>query len=319
MMQEKNPLVSVRIITYNSSETILETLESVKAQTYKNIELIISDDCSIDNTVEICQKWIEINKNRFTDTKLLTSLKNLGVCANANKTFNVATGEWTKGLAADDCLVRNAIEEYIKYVQDNRCEICAAGMIYINDKSELINDDLLDSTYRDYLNDLKKSHKRQLNIVSRKIIVPGPALFFSRKMFQDVGGYSIEYPFADEWPFQFRLLNKGYRIFPLNEMLIKYRVHEGSLCRQNFISGYNPKVTESTYNFISNELVPTLTKNGRFYLAWECFIMKCVMINKKYRFLKLLSFNWYSLKLKSYLKFIEVLLQRLFFVNSKYQ
>ena len=57
-MNNKFPLVSVVIITYNSEKTIIETLESIKNQTYKNIELIISDDFSKDNTVEICKQCI---------------------------------------------------------------------------------------------------------------------------------------------------------------------------------------------------------------------------------------------------------------------
>ena len=66
-MQEGNPLVSIIVITYNSSKYVLETLESAKAQTYQNIELIVTDDCSNDNTVEICRKWIEENKERFQE------------------------------------------------------------------------------------------------------------------------------------------------------------------------------------------------------------------------------------------------------------
>ncbi len=58
MDKSRETLVSIVVITYNSAKFILETLESSKAQTYKNIELIISDDCSTDNTVEICQQWI---------------------------------------------------------------------------------------------------------------------------------------------------------------------------------------------------------------------------------------------------------------------
>jgi alpha-1,3-rhamnosyltransferase len=71
----EQPLVSIVVITYNSSDYVLETLESAKDQTYKNIELIISDDCSTDNTVEICKNWLEENKERFKHTELITVKK----------------------------------------------------------------------------------------------------------------------------------------------------------------------------------------------------------------------------------------------------
>ena len=80
-----SPLVSVCIITYNSSNFILDTLESVKVQTYKDIELIISDDGSKDNTVEVCRKWLMLNKKRFVNIVLLVSEQNLGISANYNR------------------------------------------------------------------------------------------------------------------------------------------------------------------------------------------------------------------------------------------
>jgi alpha-1,3-rhamnosyltransferase len=52
-------LVSIVIITYNSAKYVLETLESVKAQTYEKIELVISDDCSTDDTVEVCRDGLK--------------------------------------------------------------------------------------------------------------------------------------------------------------------------------------------------------------------------------------------------------------------
>ena len=58
-------LVSVCVITYNSEITVLETLDSIYAQTYPRLELIISDDCSSDQTVDICQKWLSKYKNSF--------------------------------------------------------------------------------------------------------------------------------------------------------------------------------------------------------------------------------------------------------------
>ena len=78
-MEYENPLFSIIIVTYNSSPYVLETLESARAQTYQNIELIITDDCSIDNTVNICREWIDKNKERFVRTELITVEQNTGI------------------------------------------------------------------------------------------------------------------------------------------------------------------------------------------------------------------------------------------------
>ena len=102
-----NPLVSIIVITYNSSKYVLETLESAKAQTYQNIELIVSDDCSTDNTVEICHNWIEQNKERFVRTELITVEKNTGIAPNCNRGVKAAKGEWVKLIAGDDVLHQN--------------------------------------------------------------------------------------------------------------------------------------------------------------------------------------------------------------------
>ena len=69
-------MVSIIVITYNSAKYVLETLESARAQTYQNIELIISDDGSQDNTVEMCKDWLSENNKCFVSTELLTVEKN---------------------------------------------------------------------------------------------------------------------------------------------------------------------------------------------------------------------------------------------------
>mgnify|MGYP000958323009 FL=1 len=67
-----NPLVSIIVVTYNSSLFVRETLESAKRQSYNNIELIITDDASTDDTVKVCREWIANNKNRFVRVELKT-------------------------------------------------------------------------------------------------------------------------------------------------------------------------------------------------------------------------------------------------------
>ena len=97
------PLASIVVVTFNSAAYVLETLESAKHQTYRNIELIISDDSSIDNTIGICKKWLLNNKNRFVRTKLITVEKNTGVAANCNRGIANSTSDWIKLVPATIC------------------------------------------------------------------------------------------------------------------------------------------------------------------------------------------------------------------------
>ncbi|PMB24596.1 hypothetical protein CEN47_17710, partial [Fischerella thermalis CCMEE 5319] len=113
--KDYNPLVSIIVITYNSAKYVLETLESAKAQTYQNIELIVSDDGSTDETVEICRKWIEENKERFVKTELITVPANTGIPANCNRGVKAAKGEWVKLIAGDDILSDFCIERNISF------------------------------------------------------------------------------------------------------------------------------------------------------------------------------------------------------------
>ena len=115
----ETPLVSVCIITYNSSEYILEALESVKDQTYKNIELIVADDCSSDDTVALCNRWIAENKKRFVRVEVIVPPHNTGTSANYNRAVKASRGEWIKIFDGDDFLAPNCIEDNIAFVSEN--------------------------------------------------------------------------------------------------------------------------------------------------------------------------------------------------------
>ena len=117
-MKTLTPLVSVAVITYNSSNTVIETLDSIFAQTYPDLELIISDDCSSDNTVAVCRQWIAEHKTRFVYTTIIESPVNTGISANLNRAEDACKGNWVKGIAGDDLLLPECIETYMQYVGD---------------------------------------------------------------------------------------------------------------------------------------------------------------------------------------------------------
>ena len=117
------PLVTILVITYNSSEFIIETLKSVMLQTYRNIELIVSDDGSQDNTVVLCKDWIEENKERFINTRIIEVKKNTGIPANCNRGLKESKGEWLKYIAGDDVLFNTCIEDCLGFVKQSDEEI----------------------------------------------------------------------------------------------------------------------------------------------------------------------------------------------------
>ena len=112
---DTHPKVSVCIPSYNYEAFISEAIRSVLSQTYKNIELIVIDDCSSDNTEEIVNKYLGIDKRlRFYKNK-----KNVGMAANWNLCLQNARGKYAKILCADDVLEPDCIEKCVKVFLDN--------------------------------------------------------------------------------------------------------------------------------------------------------------------------------------------------------
>ena len=115
-MKNNNILVSVIVVSYNSEKTIEETLNSIKSQSYDNIELIISDDGSKDNTIDICKRWLQINGKVFSCYQLITVELNSGIPANCNRSLKASNADWVKFIAGDDTLKRDCVKENVKYI-----------------------------------------------------------------------------------------------------------------------------------------------------------------------------------------------------------
>ncbi len=227
------PLVSVAVITYNSSKTIVETLDSIANQTYSNLEMIVSDDCSTDNTVEICNEWIEIHKERFVRTQLLTVEENTGVSGNLNRAEDACKGDWVKEIAGDDVLLQNCIEIYMDYVKEH------PEIIYMFANVESFGGDdekrkELDDWYS--LNEKRffaLSIEEQYNqLTMARNPIPTAASFYNRKGVLELGVRNDErIPFYEDKPKWINLLKKGVRFGYIDKATVRYRLSDYSLCR----------------------------------------------------------------------------------------
>lgn len=109
------PLVSVCIPAYNNSATIENTIKSILGQTYRNIEIIVADDKSSDDTVAI----VETLAQEDDRIKLYKNEQNLGMSGNWNHCLSLCQGEYIKLICADDMIDSNAIEEEAKAMEAN--------------------------------------------------------------------------------------------------------------------------------------------------------------------------------------------------------
>jgi len=107
------PLVSICIPCYNASPFIAETLQSVLSQTYTNLEIIVCDDRSKDNTVDVVKN---ISDSRIS---IHVNEHNLGSSGNYNKALSYATGTYVKLLCADDLITPDCIEKQVLAFEKN--------------------------------------------------------------------------------------------------------------------------------------------------------------------------------------------------------
>lgn len=265
-------LISVAVITYNSSETVIETLESIKQQTYPLLELVVSDDCSNDDTMAKVKEWADLNKKRFHSIRLTERKKNVGVVINCNKGIRKCNGKYVQIIAGDDLLPACAIEEKYRFAEKNRLQIVIT-MVKPFGKNK-IRTQMMKQHYEASYRLLDENRREQLrkNLSANYII--GPMYSFYRKDFWiKMGGYDQRYPMDEDWPFTIKLLQTDVPLILLEKELYEYRVSSTSLSN----STNNAVLRESNKKLIFNVNIWLLLKNGWFK---DAFLLLAALYHK---------------------------------------
>src|SRR5882757_11007964 len=103
------PLVSIGIPTYNGAKRIVSTITSILNQRYPNLEVIISDNCSSDNTEEVCSDLCKKNKSLH----YFRQKENIGIIPNYKFVLRKASGEFYMWVADDDTLEPGILQKYV--------------------------------------------------------------------------------------------------------------------------------------------------------------------------------------------------------------
>lgn len=293
-MYEKNidTLVSIVVITYNSEKFVIETLDSIRCQTYKNIELIISDDASTDQTLYLCQNWLRINGSRFVNCNLLSVEHNSGISANCNRGFKASNGEWIKIIAGDDMLLESCIEDFLYFSSRNKnFSVLFSRIIFLkNGKRE--KDKVLEI---ENTTDIDLQKELILNGSSLR----APGCLIKKEALIKAGLFDERYPFLEDLPLWISLNQKGFIIGFVPKYLILYRIHSTNIfsSKTHFFE-INTLFYDSYSRFLNEILFPLLLTNKYYlkYLTLRYFNYIDGLIVSKQKSSKLYSFLLFFLK-----------------------
>ena len=206
-------LVSIIIAVYNGEQYISQTLESIACQTYHPVEVVVVDDGSQDNTLQIVESF-----RARLDHLVVLHQSNQGSAAARNLGFAHARGTYFAIIDADDTMFPERIEKQVKFLDVNPAVAVVSCLAnYINEKGQIIG-----KTYTD----LHTIEDCQEYLRDDKIIFClQPGVMLRPEAVEAVGGYRKMLRYAQDTDLWNRMVEKGYFLVVMPEILVNYRIH----------------------------------------------------------------------------------------------
>ncbi|HHG3045648.1 TPA: glycosyltransferase family 2 protein [Vibrio parahaemolyticus] len=205
-------LVSIITPAYNVENVIDETISNVLRQTYTNWELILVDDCSSDNTLEVCRSYQNNNSNVFVYTNSMNS----GSGHTRNVALKKAKGQYVAFLDSDDIWDRRKLENQLRFMKENDAAICHTSFSFVDEDGRKRPGKVNATSIVDLESNLRNTEIGTSTAIINRDLVKETFLFSNIRARQDL----------KLW---IDLLSSGYVSHGLDEMLVEYRVRENSV------------------------------------------------------------------------------------------
>lgn len=288
------PLVTVFTLIYNTNpEFVIEAIESIRAQTYPNIQHIIIDDCSTrTESKEVVKEWIA---ERNYDCVFVEHKNNYGICKTLNHVLDLAEGEYILG-CSDDLLLPNAVEEQVRFARNESCRVVFC-------KIELFGN-LKQPEWRpnpDYVQGFNQlSNTEQFHKLCNTNFIPAVGAMVAKAVYEDIGQYDEALRFED-YDLWLRVLRKEKVKY--NDMLLaKYRVHDScfSAVFNDWDSDYlNIYIKHLDFSTEAIRKVETIAISA--YRNTRSDILRKAFLYKSFSFRLRLLFVFYTLKVPVWL------------------
>lgn len=258
-----NKKVSILIPTYNGEKYIKETIDSCLNQTYPNIEIIVIDDCSIDNTVNILKQYDK-------EIKLYLNEQNQGISKNVNKGVDLLTGEYFILLGHDDLLSKDHVKIMVNEFDNNTVSVCC-NSILINSLSEEFGLLLKDKVQ------IKKFYQ-PLFFLSMDNFINSCGMIHKTEIFRRIKGWDERFRNYGEWLYYIKSLKYG-KISYTMKIKSKYRRHDTNIT--NTFKELNVKKELEEYFLYSREFACKSSKFNRIKFLKRKLMLLKLYISKR--------------------------------------
>ncbi len=214
-----NPSVSVLITSFNAGKHIHEALESITSQTYKNLEIIIVDDCSTDNTWKILKDYQEIDKR----IRVFRTNRHSGPSIASNLGLKKAKGDLIARMDADDIAYPDRIAKQVRFIGENPRVILVGGQCSLIDgEGKIIGSKQYPLTHLEICRSLFSINPIQHpSCMINKNLIPKGELYYVNHSF-----------LAHDLELVYKLAQYG-ELANLPDKILYYRQHKDSLSMKN--------------------------------------------------------------------------------------
>lgn len=219
-------LVSVLLVTYNRANYIRQTIESVLNQTYKNIQLIIVDDGSVDESHRVIES-IKDDRIEYYELK-----ENRHICYATNYGFEKVKGQYLARIDSDDVWYPNKLEEQLKFMETHKnCDVCFTGVHFIDkDGNDITEKEQL--LYQLFQIKFSSQEAALRHFFFEGNCLSHPSVFMKTEVMRKTGEFNPSYVQLHDFDYWVRIA-KHHPIYVMDKCLVKMRRFESGDAEQN--------------------------------------------------------------------------------------
>jgi len=299
-------VISCIIPTYRQTPFLFEAIDSVLGQNYSYIELIITDDGTIDFDANSILSYIKANKKENLVDYIVIHHENLGTVKNLNYAISQCSGEIIAVLASDDQLYSlDVFSKVVRRFNDSKCQLLTCSRMLYDEKMEAQIRVMPHQKYIRFINKHLNTPIKQFKFMalgSEMEFASGAAFYYTKDYFESVKGYDEKYTLWEDGPFIARAVRKGTTIeFAYDIIAVKYR--DGGISSNKKRTNVQSVIQKDYENFYIWEFADYSSVLGK-YLAYSARgLSQSFSANKNKTFALCVLFGKINLFFTKFIKF----------------